>query len=128
MIDAPMPLEAAVQACFPHGGASKATLLAACRRGALAYAKVGNRYLVTKADIAGWIEKCREKPKKQDPISDAEKADQPNSSYSTMDESMKLALENAAMEKLKQRLRNTSSKTTPPTRKNAIKPRLQLVK
>jgi hypothetical protein len=60
-----MPLEAAVTACFPHGGGTKATLLAACRKGALAYAKVGNHYFVTEADISGWIDKCRAKPSPQ---------------------------------------------------------------
>jgi hypothetical protein len=41
----PMPLAAAVKRFFPHGGASKTTLLAAIRAGTLGFEKVGRAYL-----------------------------------------------------------------------------------
>jgi excisionase family DNA binding protein len=59
MSDTPMPLSVAVRLCFPHGGATKSTLLAAIRDGKLAYEQVGNRYLVTETDIEAWRETCR---------------------------------------------------------------------
>lgn len=58
--DAPMPLHAAVQVYFPHGGVTKSTLLAAIKRGGLAYEKIGNAYFVTGADIQHWrATECR---------------------------------------------------------------------
>lgn len=56
---APMPLAVATRTCFPHGGVTKSTLLAAIRAGRLGFEKVGNRYMVTEADIEKWREKCR---------------------------------------------------------------------
>ncbi len=127
-IDAPMPLETAAQAFFPHGGATKSTLLAACRKGALAYAKVGNRYLVTQADMTGWIDKCRAKPNQPEPTFAAVPEGQPNSLYSTMDESLKLDLENAVIGRLRKRSHNTLPETSRLTRKSVTKPRLRVVK
>ncbi len=37
---APMPLAVAVATCFPHGGITKATLLAEIRRGRLGFEKI----------------------------------------------------------------------------------------
>jgi len=62
-MDEPMPLDVAVTRCFPHGGITKSTLLAAIRRGALVFEKVGRTYLVTEADIAAWRSQCREEAK-----------------------------------------------------------------
>lgn len=56
---APMPLAVAVSALFPHGGVTKSTLLAAIRKGDLAYEKIGKAYFVTEADIAAWRNRCR---------------------------------------------------------------------
>jgi excisionase family DNA binding protein len=72
--DAPMPISAAVAAFFPHGGVTKATLLAAIRAGTLGFEKVGRAYLVTEADIQAWRAKCREEAKGRVSTSTKEKA------------------------------------------------------
>ena len=51
----PMPIDEAVKRFFPFGGVTRSTLLSACRSGALSYAKIGNRYLVSRDDIDAWI-------------------------------------------------------------------------
>jgi hypothetical protein len=56
--DTPMPLDKAVQVYFPHGGVTKSTLLAAIRRGTLAYEKIGRAYFVTDAGIMEWRRQC----------------------------------------------------------------------
>ena len=55
----PMPIEQAVRRFFPYGGATRATLLSACRTGKLGYAKIGNRYLVTGSEIEDWLKNSR---------------------------------------------------------------------
>lgn len=53
------PLKEAVKVFFPHGGATKSTLLTAISRGQLGYARIGNGYFVSETDIAKWLELCR---------------------------------------------------------------------
>lgn len=55
----PMPIDQAVKRLFPYGGVTRATLLSACRAGQLSYAKIGNRFLVTQADIEDWLKRNR---------------------------------------------------------------------
>lgn len=116
-----MPLDAAVQEFFPHGGATKSTLLAACRKGALAYAKIGNRYLVTEADIQGWIEKCREKQKAQGSGLGNAKAAKPDTSSSTEADKSTLDLALTMSGLLKGNLVNTSQVHTGQTQANVIR-------
>jgi hypothetical protein len=56
---APMPLEAAVRECFPHGGVTVNTLRRAIRTGELSAELIGKRLMVTADDIEAWREKCR---------------------------------------------------------------------
>jgi len=71
----PMPLDQAVALCFPYGGVTKATLLAAIADGALEFERIGRRYFVTADQIAKWREKsCRGVPKARGSKSTGEKA------------------------------------------------------
>ena len=58
-MSAPMPLEAAVRECFPHGGVTVNTLRRAIRTGELSAELIGKRLMVTADDIEAWREKCR---------------------------------------------------------------------
>lgn len=55
----PMPLAEAVRICFPFGGVTKSTLLAAIRSGVLDFERIGRAYFVTEANVMKWREKCR---------------------------------------------------------------------
>ena len=57
--DAPMPLKVAAATCFPHGGVTKSTLLAAIAKGRLAYEKIGKTFFVTEAAVIEWRNQCR---------------------------------------------------------------------
>ena len=89
MADAPMPLQVAVQTCFPHGGATVSTLRAAIRAGDLRCRLVGRNYLVTKPDIESWMDKCLDRAKGRTSTSDAAKAVRQSTSLKT--ERMSLA-------------------------------------
>lgn len=88
---APMPLAVAAGLLFPHGGVTKATLLAEIRKGRLGFEKIGNRYMVTEADVEAWRKQCRER--KSPPVSGSGRATiaPPNSSFSTTAESTAMA-------------------------------------
>ena len=58
-MNTPMPLEAAVRECFPHGGVTVNTLRRAIRTGELTAELIGKRLMVTADDIEAWREKCR---------------------------------------------------------------------
>jgi hypothetical protein len=76
----PMPLAVAVKRCFPHGGVTKSTLLAAIGAGALDFEKIGNAYFVTDADVEKWRKSCRNVQKARAPICATEKAVIPSTS------------------------------------------------
>lgn len=58
-MNTPMPLEAAVKECFPHGGVTVNTLRRAIRTGELTAELIGKRLMVTQDDVDAWREKCR---------------------------------------------------------------------
>jgi hypothetical protein len=68
--DVPIPLDRAVEICFPYGGIKAATLKIAVRRGDLEYEKIGRAYFVTKAGVARWREANTRKPKALDTPTD----------------------------------------------------------
>lgn len=80
---APMPIEKAVTAYFPHGGVTRATLLAAIHQGALGFEKIGRRYFVTEADILKWRKKCRDDARARGFGCSKDQAESPSMSSST---------------------------------------------
>ena len=117
----PMPLHVAAQICFPHGGVTKSTLLAAIRAGSLTYAKVGNRYLVTEADIEGWMKQCRIQAKARDYGSESARGERPSISSGVSDRA-KLAQASALLtaQALTKPSRTISPRTSGPTPANVI--------
>lgn len=121
----PMPLDVAVRVCFPHGGITKSTLLAAIRKGALGFEKVGRTYLVTAADIAAWREKCREEAKGRVCSYASARAARPCTSSGT--DRLRSAQAAALMmsQALTRPSRNTSQSISGPTPENVISLELQ---
>src|SRR5262245_26305954 len=104
-----MPIARAVEVCFPHGGIKPATLMAAIRRGELAYEKIGRAYFVTETDVTEWRKQCRVPQKVTASISGKEKAENRNTSSVT--ERMKYSRDSVRLksQKLKKGLRNISA-------------------
>ena len=85
----PMRLADAAKHCFPMGGVTKHTLLAAIRDGALGYIQIGKAYYVTEADIQDWLNKCR--ARKRESVSGSVSAKAAKPSMSSLTERMKSA-------------------------------------
>lgn len=111
----PMPLQVAVETCFPHGGVTKSTLLAEIRRGRLGYEKIGKTYMVTETDIEQWRQSCR--VTKSPPGSTCARAGEetPCSSSSTTDERSALVAAQTMSAALKKNSGNTSPRRTAQT-------------
>lgn len=105
----PMPLDVAARLCFPHGGATKRTLLDAIRKGALGFERVGNRYLTTVADIEAWRKQCRDEARGRVSTSTPARAARPSTS-SGMD---RIALAQAAALAMSRELTRPSRTISP---------------
>lgn len=103
----PMPLKTALAVCFPHGGITEETMLAAIRNGKLAHEKIGRRYFVTEADVREWRKGCRKDAKAQGSGSGSAKGENPAGALST--DELKLR-QNMALMRL-ERLKKTSPDT-----------------
>lgn len=116
----PMPLETAVQVCFPHGGATVSTLRRAIRAGELAAEIIGRGYMVTARAVQDWRENtCHARAKARASISGRGRGKRPSMLSET--EKRKLALD--ALQRMltgpAKPCGITSQTTSGPTRANA---------
>ena len=112
MIDAPMPLPAAVQVCFPHGGVTVNTLRRAIRAGELAAELIGKQYMVTPGAIEDWREQtCRVRARGRASTSRNVRA--ANRFMSSETEKRKLAQD--ALQRMLSAPRKPCANTLPPT-------------
>lgn len=116
-----MPLDVAVARHFPLGGATKATLLAAIRRGDLACERIGRAYFVTDADVKQWRRKCRESASRPGSSSGAALAGQIDGSLSMDERKSTLAAAQAIVQALKPGLANTSRRPAGSTQRSGIR-------
>lgn len=108
-MSAPMPLDTAIQQCFPFGGVHKSTMLKAIRQGKLNCTRFGRVYMVTAKDLEDWATACRVE-KKHVYGSENAQAENPDGSSLTPD----VNTQQEIAEQIARRLRNTSAKNTRP--------------
>lgn len=120
-----MPLDAALQHCFPHGGVYKSTLMKAIGQGKLKCFRLGRSYMVTETDIKDWMKSCRVE-KMQGSGSGNVQGENQSGSFSTTDANTQQAIAEAIGQRLRSGLiQSTSRPGTEPTQAKVIRPKFR---
>ena len=106
-------LQEAVDAFFPGGIWTVASLRTEIRKGRLKPMRIAGKFAVTESAIREMRRLCQEKPNLPGSISDQpEMIERPSGSFSTGDAKLAQDAAKASVRKLRERLRTTSRKNT----------------
>ena len=117
--DMPLRLDVAAALAYPDGSMTASGLRREHKRGRLIIERTAGKDYTTLADIERMRELCREAPKARDygcdrPATTAKDATPPSGSSKTADTSRAQAALQQTLLELNVRLRNTSTRNTPP--------------